>query len=64
MSKPSKQQISDCIAYFKDKGIYAYENENTGGVIVSFDYEDVAVEISVNEIIQRAELYNFERGIK
>ena len=59
MNKPSKKEIKDCIAYFKDKGIYAYENENTGGVIVSFDYDDIAVEISSGEVIERAELYNF-----
>lgn len=60
MRKPTQKEISDCIAYFADKDIYAYLNEKTGGVIVSFDMEDIAVEISNNEVIERAELYNFE----
>lgn len=45
MKKPTQKEISDCIAYFADKGIYAYLNKSTGGVIVSFDMEDIAVEI-------------------
>ena len=61
MKKPTQKEISDCIAYFADKGIYAYLNERTGGVIVNFDMEDISVEISNNEVAERAELYNFER---
>lgn len=60
MKKPTQKEISDCIAYFADKGIYAYLNKSTGGVIVSFDMEDIAVEISNNEVLERAELYNLE----
>ena len=60
MKKPTQKEIIDCIAYFADKVIYAYLNENTGGVIVNFDMEDIAVEISNNEVIERAELYNLE----
>lgn len=41
MKKPTQKEISDCIAYFADKGIYAYLNKSTGGVIVSFDMEDI-----------------------
>lgn len=61
MKKPTQKEISDCIAYFADKGIYAYLNERTSSVIVNFDMEDIAVEISNNEIAERAELYNLER---
>ncbi len=58
---PTKQEISDCIAYWKSKGVYAYEND--GRVIVNLesqDYGDFDVVISNDEIIARAELYNEE----
>ncbi|NDJ27940.1 hypothetical protein DMB95_08845 [Campylobacter sp. MIT 12-8780] len=58
MRTPTQQEIKDCIAYFKGKGIYAYEND--GKVIVSFDMEDISIEISADEVIERAELWNME----
>lgn len=56
MNKPTKQEISDCIAYFKDKGVYAYEHN--GGVYVDIEAYDLSTEISNAEIIERAEFYN------
>lgn len=58
--KPTKQEIDDCIKYFKSKGTYAYEND--GCVYLDFDneYGGLSVEISSDEIIARAELYNEE----
>ena len=58
----TNQQISDCIAYWKGKGAYAYEND--GRVFLNVetqDYGDFDVELSSDEIIARAELYNEER---
>lgn len=56
--KPTEQEIKDCIAYFKDKDIHAYENN--GKVYVNFDLEDQCVEISSDEIIERADIFNCE----
>lgn len=59
--KPTKQQISDCIAYWKSKGAYAYENDGCVFLNVETqDYGDFDVEISSDEVIARAELYNEE----
>lgn len=59
--KPTKQQMSDCIAYWKSKGAYAYENDERVFLNVETqDYGDFDVEISSDEIIARAELYNEE----
>ncbi|KGI57347.1 hypothetical protein [Campylobacter sp. MIT 97-5078] len=56
--KLTEQEIKDCIAYFKDKDIHAYEND--GKVYVNFDLEDQCVEISADEIMERADIFNRE----
>lgn len=58
--KPTQKEIGECIAYFKGKEIFAYEDY--GRVFVNFDLEDVCVEISSAEICERAELYRQENG--
>lgn len=60
MRKPTQQEIKDCIAYFKRVEIYAYENDD-GKVLVNFDFEDICVEISDGEVIERAKLWNIEK---
>ena len=60
MNKPTTQEIGECIAYFKGKEIYAYED--CGRVFVNFDLEDMCVEISSAEVSERAELYRIENG--
>ena len=58
VNKPTKQEISECIAYFESREIHAYEHY--GSVYVNFDMEDISVEISSAEIIERAEMYRQE----
>ena len=60
--KPTQQEIKDCIAYFDEMGIYAYQDDYSKNVIVNFDEADIAVEITDDEVRHRAELYAYNQA--
>ena len=57
MKEPTQKQIKACIAFFKSKDIKAYSYGKN--VVISLDFPDeLDIEISDSEIIERAEIYN------
>lgn len=60
MTNPTRKQRNDCISYFKGKGIYAYEHNKK--IFLNFEERDICIEISADEIIERAELFQIENN--
>lgn len=60
MTNPTQKQKNNCISYFKGQGIYAYEHN--GRIFIDFEERDICVEISADEIIERAELFQIENN--
>lgn len=60
MTNTTQQQRNDCISYFKSQGIYAYEHNKK--IFIDFEERDICVEISTDEVIERAELFQIENN--